>query len=1561
MTANHRRDAEPLPKKKHASKIKTAVALLLALTCLSQPTHVPATGLIPSTNSSPPALDFWQFSDTNWLSHFGNAPISYTNLINVPYLGDGNCLLLDSTNAAWLQYSTTQNGTNRLTVPTGSIILWFASSWSGTNAGGTGPGDWGRLFEIGAYTTNASYGWLSLFFNPEGTQVYFAGQTNNGSGATYLSAPVTLTTNRWHLFALTYSQTNCAFYFDGALLTNGLPLTYWPGAGVLSNGFYIGSDNTGIDQSRGMFDDFVAYDYVLDADTIAGTFWGGWVFYMNPMNKGNQITSAPSEPGPFTLESFNAITGPGYLTPISTNTAGCTTNSNIWITNFVITAMSGGSNGTATVRFQIAGGQDGILYDVFANSVLAPASSSIAWAWMGQGRHCVTYQLTNFPNTSAFMVLGTPQDSDNDGLTDAYELLVSKTDPFNADSDGSGLADWWQIVHFGHTGVDPYGDADGDGWSNLQEYLNGTNPNSFNTPPAPTGLTAYYKNGVATVNWNPSLGPVTGYIIERDIPQLGTTVYYTNSANTTLHQDNPFPVAETNLFLGTPTYEVTALYPGGNSPPAQALLYTTDTSYATAVFIRGPQGNFYLAWSGVPTNVPTVKLVKGPWDFNGTPITSTSWTLATSSFTNGICLVPPEVLPGLATFTYWFLETTNASGLAEMIFVYPYAPSRIPFFDGRQQLQENLAFIFRAPTTTSPFFFQWLDFTHWYDFYSYPTNYSYSGFYEMGTRSGIQQTPIGAYEFGPFRYNAMYRNFVCANTNDIDRYGGLANGVSEDHYGYFVDLDYYAANYRFVPPTNLVAIPPLLTTNDARWISQTFDNYWFWTDLGIDYVSPNLVISGTAQNFFGLPYSSAKLVWTNTANGWDVLTTSHNIPFVPPYDGSTFYADAAQPQLQTVSYYFTTVPAGFQDYPNLYPPLSPVPGQAGFSPTNTNPLLIASVGDPAFHVVGFAKQALVNGYSNIFGYLGQYFDKAYLIGANGTATTNETGVLSPYGDFLPTEPGPVALVTMTNWGANERGTGVVNVIKLQLDVNHDGIMDLSFGGPDNASGAKPFVFWINNDWDQNDGAAGKDVFPQLHDCTDDFIQSQRDLEDFARLWVCGIPSLPTGYQVTLSWNVSSGSPAINLFRAAETNGGTGYLSNTNIAAAQSYWQLTTTNGYYPGWRLGTVSSGQTFTFPVYFFTNSANKYLLFEGAGVGSGQLVLTITQNATNVIAQTGAWLDLHDVKDLYERMIISNHLSSVISNWSFGIQRIEYPKVLSQNENTNIIVHCHGADTLEAAWLMGADTLFKRFYWAGYRGRFASVHWPAQRFKLIPFDPGWFNRSELICYKSAPSLKNYMDQLHDRFPSYRMNVFAHSLGPAIASEALRLGAPYDTLVLASAAMSASCYDVNAPTNSTLVADDTGDFITPEWQPMGYRGIYTNFTGRVVSLFNTNDGTLKGKWLELGQRWPVKPTRPWGYDGTNSWANYIYPRSAPMYLVTDSQESRALVSRSRTLAAGMLGPIPGQTTQGVIQSAVDIRTQFGIQDSDAEHYAAYFRPIQTIWGYYDEVLGGFLIPKIQR
>jgi hypothetical protein len=393
-------------------------------------------------------LSTWSFTDTtNWLTDTNRLtgiaypPVSFINL-NASDLGNGTALVVDSLDPAWLQYNVFENdGTTNLTVDQGSVLFWFAPNWSSTNAGGTGPGVWGRLLEIGSYTPDSSYGWWSLYMDDGGNNLYFSAQTNDVSSNvwTYLSAPISWTTNRWHLLAITYSSTNSALYIDGGLVTNGPPVTYWPGPDVLANGFYIGSDSNGVLQAHGMFDQMATYANPVDSNTVSSAFNGEqFPYYMNPENIAN-LSSAPFSPSTNAVTP-DVITGPGYLQWAGA-ASPCINGTNeytVWITNVTATAAS---NGTVNVTFTITGGETGFNYDVFATGALAYPITNAVWAWMGQGTNCGIYSLS-ISNPNACLILGTPRDSDGDGLTDAYELLVSHTNPTNAYSNLDG----WEIL-----------------------------------------------------------------------------------------------------------------------------------------------------------------------------------------------------------------------------------------------------------------------------------------------------------------------------------------------------------------------------------------------------------------------------------------------------------------------------------------------------------------------------------------------------------------------------------------------------------------------------------------------------------------------------------------------------------------------------------------------------------------------------------------------------------------------------------------------------------------------------------------------------------------------------------------------------------------------------------------------------------------------------------------------------------------------------------------------------------------------------------------------------------
>jgi hypothetical protein len=459
------------------NRIRALRALIVADTlfvaAISMAQGLPGGG----TNSNPTytPLDSWSFRYYGWPSDKTNAPVSFTNLA-FSGLGNGSSLVVDSNLPAWLRYNMVEaNGTTNLTVNAGTVMFWFAPSWSSVSLGGTGPGESGRLIETGAYTTNSSLGWWSLYVDPTGANIYFSTQTNDFSGTfhNFLTVPIAWKTNYFHFVALTYSATNTTLYLDGALATNGSPLTVYPGTNALADGLYFGSDTNGVLQAHGLFNSVATYNVPMDGGTILGMFNQDYAFYlMNPWNSAMFLmNSAISNPS--FGSTYAAISGAGNLIWNGT-VSGCvpgTVVNQVWFTN---TMASATNTGTMNVSFTIEGGTEGTPYDVFATSYLQSPITNAVWVWLGQGYPCNNYTV-NIPSATAFLIMGTPQDYSGDGVTDAYELLIDHISPQSSQTDGYGVPYAWYIQN-GLSVSSALLDPDQDGLPNYQEYFYGTNP-----------------------------------------------------------------------------------------------------------------------------------------------------------------------------------------------------------------------------------------------------------------------------------------------------------------------------------------------------------------------------------------------------------------------------------------------------------------------------------------------------------------------------------------------------------------------------------------------------------------------------------------------------------------------------------------------------------------------------------------------------------------------------------------------------------------------------------------------------------------------------------------------------------------------------------------------------------------------------------------------------------------------------------------------------------------------------------------------------------------------------
>ncbi len=475
--------------------------------------------------------------------------------------------------------------------------------------------------------------------------------------------------------------------------------------------------------------------------------------------------------------------------------------------------------------------------------------------------------------------------------------------------------------------------------------------------------------------------------------------------------------------------------------------------------------------------------------------------------------------------------------------------------------------------------------------------------------------------------------------------------------------------------------------------------------------------------------------------------------------------------------------------------------------------------------------------------------------------------------------------------------------QLAVDANRDGV--INFNATDATSASAPFRFWLNDDIDrrhtvdntdsEEDDIGGAEASGRQPDWQSNYIQSKRDLEDFARIVVSAgglSEALKNGnLYLGLKWSSATGTPAIKLYKHVEADGGLNYLADDATAGQQintafCIADIRDTATQPQNATRVLVEGADVFVLPTSLFSGLSEAqpkiFLLFEGCKPGQGQLQLVLlTRNGTNyseVGVGPGVWMDLKKIGDMYEHWSVGqgpdprgggnpDAVAARIAALSGSGTAFQYDAGTPSPEERKYLLYVHGWNMERWEKERFAETAYKRLYWQGYKGRFGLFSWPTtNRFEgnlaNALFDRTNYNRGEWAAWKSAAPLRTLLQTLHGPGAyGNQVYVVAHSMGNVVVGEALRLGSQHgsgqlvNTYVASQAAIPVHVYDGS----STNLLDATGPLgisaSTIGQFPQTPNTVYPDWlagngaaAGTRINFYNVNDFALWRDAWQLNQ-----------------------------------------------------------------------------------------------------------------
>jgi len=273
----------------------------------------------------------------------------------------------------------------------GAVRFWVKPHWSSQSfSGGTGPGNSALLLELDVTSGGATaYAW-SLQITPDGNTMEVLAQTG-GSVGTALATSISWQSHKYHCVVLNYTADGSTLYIDGQSVATGSGM---PSISASVGELTFGSTIAGGNPAECDLDECASFGSTLTDGHVA-------MYY--------QMISNYASLGP---ESWHELHHHSSESAMSSRTVfdpdtdtGCPTGGVPYLTNFSATLLT---NNTTTVSFDLVGGTNGVIYDIYYVTNLATFLDVSTWSWVGQGLTCNGYTFSNQPPDYAFYIAAFP-------------------------------------------------------------------------------------------------------------------------------------------------------------------------------------------------------------------------------------------------------------------------------------------------------------------------------------------------------------------------------------------------------------------------------------------------------------------------------------------------------------------------------------------------------------------------------------------------------------------------------------------------------------------------------------------------------------------------------------------------------------------------------------------------------------------------------------------------------------------------------------------------------------------------------------------------------------------------------------------------------------------------------------------------------------------------------------------------------------------------------------------------------------------------------------------------